>query len=85
MKGTYIEVQAYGDFCMLHTDSIWYTEEKRDVKSILRIFCSINGLDVDEINNMTSNMVDDTRDAFKKYLKKENFRQITTKSVCFSD
>ncbi len=85
MKGTFIEVQAYGDFDMLYTESIWYSEEQRDVKSILRAFCSINGLDIDSLGNMPSNMISDTRDAYKKFIKREGFSEIKTKTVCFSD
>ncbi len=83
MNGTFIEVQAYGDFDMLYTDSIWYTEENRDVKSITKAFCSLNGLP--GTSGLPYNMIRDSTEAFKKFLKKEGFRPINTKTVCFSD
>jgi hypothetical protein len=83
MEGTFIEVQAYGDFDMLYTDSFWYTSEKRDVKSITRAFCSINGLP--GTSGLPYNMLRDSTEAFKKYLKKEGFRPISTKAVYFSE
>lgn len=83
MEGTFIEVQAWGDFDIIQTDSIWYSEENRDVKSIEKAFCSINGLG--ETSGLPYNMLHDCTEEFKKYLKKEGFKQIKTKSVCFSD
>lgn len=83
MKGTYIAVEAYGDFNMRYTDSIWHTEEQRDIKAITRAFCSINGLP--GTSGLPDNMLRDSTESFKKYLKKEGFKQIKAKAVCFSD
>jgi hypothetical protein len=82
MEGTFIEVQAWGDIST-YTDSIFYTSEDRNVKAITKVFCDINGLP--GVNGLPDNMLSDSTEAFKKYLKKEGFKQIKTKSVCFSD
>lgn len=76
---TYIEIQTESDFGMTCTESIFFTEEKRDVNTIVKNFRELNNLP--NLNDLPHNMRSDTIEAFKKFLRKEGFKQIKTKQV----
>lgn len=80
---TAIEVEAWGDFDIKYTKCIMVSPDVRDVKHILKTFCDINGLP--GMNGLPNNMISDVNDEFIKYLKKEGFKPLKTKKVCFSD
>ena len=65
---TAIEVEAWGDFDMRYTKCIMVSPDKRDVKSIVKEFCDINGLPSE--GGLPDNMLNDVNDEFIKYLKK---------------
>lgn len=83
MEGTYIEIKKWGDFSDKYTFLIMFTEEKFNVKNLVKEFCSINGLESDE--GLPLNMLNDTTDEFIKFLKKCGFKSIKTHEVIFSD
>lgn len=76
---TYIEIQTESDFGMTCTESIFFTEENRDVNTIVKNFRELN--DLPNLNDLPFNMKADTIEEFKKFLKKEGFKQIKTKQV----
>jgi hypothetical protein len=84
MKGTFVEVKTYGDDGPAYTNAIFYSEEERDIYAIMRNFKEINGI-TQELNNLPRNMVDDVITEFQKFLKKEGFIYIKTKSIVISD
>lgn len=83
MENTFIEIQAWGDFDVSYTDCIMFCEGKRDVDSLTKTFCSLNGLP--GTKGLPYNMLSDTTEEFKKFLKKEGFRVLKTKQIIFSD
>lgn len=92
MEGTFIEVEAFGDFDMKYTEAILYSEEKRDVEEIQKRFCEINGLpgfkDLQYFPayKETYSFLGDITKKFIEYLKtKEGFKVLKTKSVYFCD
>jgi len=89
MNATFIEVMGWGDFDIKITKALLYTEEKRDVKSILETYCSLKGLP--KPNKLSVQGIDwrklgSTADDFINYLKKkENFKTVKTESIAFID
>lgn len=85
MYGTIIEIEAYSDYDMRYTDCIMVTEEQFDVKGLVRSYCSLRGLPNETLSGLPDNMLNDTKEDFKKWLKKQGFRILSTKKVCISD
>lgn len=83
MYNTIIEIEAWGDFQMRYTDCIMASEERLDVKALVRQFCSMEGLPGESGND--SDKLGEINEKFRKFLKKSGFVQLKTKKVCFSD
>ena len=89
MEGTFIEVEAFGDFTMKYTVGIFYTIEKKDIDSIKKKFCELKGLpsfdNLQHVPDYTYSMLSNLTDEFIIFLKKEGFKELQTKKVYFCD
>ncbi len=76
---TAIQIERYGDFDMINTICIMICDDNRDVKTINNNFCDING--IPKNGDIPDIFIDD----YKKFLKKEGFRELKTKKIRFTD
>ena len=82
---TTIEVQAYADYDIRYTKCIMVSPDYRDVKDILKTYCTLRGLPNSEGKELPNNMFDDTTNDFIKYLKKEGFKELKSTEIYFTD
>lgn len=79
---TIIEIESYGDMAR-YTDSILVSEEKLVPSALAKQYCEIYGLP--PLDNLPGNMVRDTIEGFKKFLKDMGFRELNSKKIVISD
>lgn len=80
---TIIEVMGYSTYGDHYTMAIMVCTDMRDVDSITKAYCSLRGLE--GLSGLPSNMLSDLPNDFIKYLMKEGFSQLKTKTVRFTD
>ncbi len=83
MYKTVIEVQAFGDFDIKYTDCIMVSEEKKDVKEIIKDFCVF--MNIPDIKGLPSNKLYDMTQEFIEYLKMIGFTKLKTTEVYMCD
>ena len=82
MKGyTYLKLDS--SCCCIYTDSVWYAEGEISINTLSKEFESTYGIKLD---CLPFNMVSDTKQEFKKFLKKRGFKELSKmKSILISD
>lgn len=83
MYKTILELEKVVNYDNIGTDSIWVSEFKYNIKELENEYKSLRGLE--KLDNLPSNMVEDTREDFKIWLKKKGFKQLKTKSLYIGD
>jgi hypothetical protein len=79
---TFIEVQQFGDFDILITDSIMFHHDSIDVENIEKEFYKIQGIESD--SGLSYEQLYDIIPDFIAFLELKGFQKLDTIKVCFS-
>jgi hypothetical protein len=80
---TVIEVQAFGDFDILYTDSIMVSSEKHDVKGIFSEFYTFMGIKSN--TGLRHTILTEIREDFIAFLELKGFSKLKTNPIYFCD
>ena len=80
---TAIEVQAFGDFDILQTDSIMVSSDKHDTKGLFNEFYELMGIKSNI--GLDYRILTEIREDFIAFLKLKGFSKLKTVSIYFCD